>query len=263
MPHLGKSSDNDAFTRYPIGWIHQHCRRLPAFGVGSSATALPPLSEPWCCYARPGWVSVGTTARRHRRVVDPRRPCQIQEARVPSERGGCRFPSRFTLLCACLAKHLRDLKRSFRRPQPLASLARGVGLLGRFTVCKRVATPAAFRCAGTRRRRTGRCRTTDPVNRSSPSPIASLTWRPRRRVVSTNRSSATADRTQPITHVEPDLAVSPPPSRHARRSKRGRVRWNPHLPGVDVSRLPWNRRASAPRTSAPRQAGSRRCCAPP
>lgn len=49
------------------------------------------------------------------------------------------------------------------------------------------------------------------VSRSSPVPITSSSWRHRRRIADSNRSSATADWTRPNSHMESDAVTSPSP----------------------------------------------------
>jgi hypothetical protein len=48
------SKGSATFAQYPIGWIHQRCRRLPAFCVGSSATAVAISFDPSSSKAQPG-----------------------------------------------------------------------------------------------------------------------------------------------------------------------------------------------------------------
>lgn len=163
-----------------------------------------------------------------------------------------------------LAKHLRDLERSFRRPQPVASPCQGRrspqqihGAAGMSPRLRRSDVRV------TRRRRTGRCRTTDPMNTRF-----TLTDRqPHLAASTTNRLD------QPeLCNCRSDTTVHPPGTRldgvattfpACSTLEASEMRWNLHRPGVDASRSPWNRVASAPCTSAPRQAGSRRWCAPP
>lgn len=73
--------DRNTSTQYPIGWIHQHLRRLPTFGVGLSAHATPsPLLHDRRCPTRQ--VSFAVYSRRLRRepiLADP----ALRKARVP------------------------------------------------------------------------------------------------------------------------------------------------------------------------------------
>jgi hypothetical protein len=68
-------------AQYPIGWIHQHLRRLPVFGAGSSAEAKEPspgFGSPECpADVGSGWNSAATLPPR----LDPHRPCQTRDSR--------------------------------------------------------------------------------------------------------------------------------------------------------------------------------------
>jgi hypothetical protein len=258
------SSDGDASAQYPIGWIHQHCRRLPAFGVGSSATACCHLFRPVVSLC-PAWSGFG---RDYRATSPPRGRSSptLPNTRGPSTFGTQRMPPSVSLHDAVrvLAKHLRDLERSFRRPQLVASPCQGRrspqqthGAAGMSPHLRRSDVRV------TARRRTGRCRTTDPVNTRF-----TLTDRqPRLAASTTNRLD------QPkLCDCRSDTTVHPRGTRlggvattfPARSTlEASELRWNLHRPDADTSRSPWNRLASAPGTSAPRQAGSRRCCSPP
>jgi hypothetical protein len=68
---------------------------------------------------------------------------------------------------------------------------------------------------------------TAEANRSSPRPITSSSWRLRRRIAVTNRSSATAGWTQPNSHMESDAMTLPPSFRREIRNSAWEMRWTP------------------------------------
>jgi hypothetical protein len=68
-------------AQYPIGWIHQHLRRLPVFGAGSSAEAKEPsllVCSPECpADVGSSWNPAATLPPR----LDSHRPCQTRDSR--------------------------------------------------------------------------------------------------------------------------------------------------------------------------------------
>lgn len=197
--------------------MHQRVRRLPAFGVGSSAIAFATIFDPdsrnaQLCRLRSG------PPRRRRRGVDSRRPYQTGGPST-STRSLCRF----YLTSRCSALRADAPPKSRKIPQASSASLRptaGMSSSGVDSRCHlRVATLAASRHACHRTLETKLSWDTAWVNRSSPPPIANFPWRPRRRIVDTNRSSATADWTLPIAHMEPDSVTSPSPPRQKRRER--------------------------------------------
>jgi hypothetical protein len=78
-PDLGTRAMTTS-AQYPIGWIHQRRRRLPAVDIGSSAEAmfhhLRSAARKRPADAGCDWSSIATLPPRH----DPHRPCQTRDS---------------------------------------------------------------------------------------------------------------------------------------------------------------------------------------
>jgi hypothetical protein len=147
-PRHWTSGDCTTIAQYPIGWIHQHRRRLPASDAGSSATAKRQslsIRSPECTAV---WVSVRTRPRRRRRGVDPRRPYQ---AGGPSTFGTRSMPLLISRQMQCASGDApRGSRRILSAP---AAWTRARPLEASYSVVDsrcigHVATPAADQHAG-------------------------------------------------------------------------------------------------------------------
>jgi hypothetical protein len=159
-----------------------------------------------------------SSPRRRRHGADPRRPYQAGGPSTLEARAETTLD--LTSQCSPLTASTSGIRKD---PVGVRSLdtrdhwkrRTSAWTLGAESVSPRSRRPSML---AVEHRQTRQSRTTVRTSRGPPSPITSSAWRSRRNA-DTHRHPATADWTRPITHMTPDPAVLPPPSRQKRRER--------------------------------------------
>jgi hypothetical protein len=200
-------------AQYPISWIHQHRRRLPVFGAGSSAEADSHRFASAARNARPMWGPAGTLPRRCRHGAFPTDPARQE---TPGTIGTQSMPIGFASQHGLLpTMHPRNPEGSLWRPQPRTKYRQKTSNIGVSSRrIERVATLAAEQHVTARRRNRalpghGSCGSKPALSDHQPRSAAS-TQAPTPTV-----ACATSGCTRPFTHMTSEPVMLPPPPRRS------------------------------------------------